>query len=110
MVCVLDRDNPRLSGGALTMDDLRALPHATVLFGVGNPTPANRALEELQVEPVVAVQLSGWLSLPFVVAGTDMLAIAPEWLARIVASTGGRLMIAEPPNCEQTLRVWPGWQ
>ena len=38
----------------------------------------------------------GWLPLPFVVAGTDLVAIVPERLARRVAATAG-IRVCEPP-------------
>jgi DNA-binding transcriptional LysR family regulator len=97
MVCLVDRDNPRLSDGCLTLDDLRALPHAVAEFGPGNTTPADRVFGELGVDRQVAVQVSGWLPLPFVVEGTDMVAVVPERLARAVVRDGGRLVMTEPP-------------
>ena len=33
LVCVVARDNPRLADGALTLDDLQAMPHAVAEFG-----------------------------------------------------------------------------
>jgi DNA-binding transcriptional LysR family regulator len=97
MMCLLDRDNPRLSDGCLSLDDLRVLPHAVAMFGRGNVTPADRILGELGVDRRVMVQMNGYLSLPFVVEGTDMVALVPERLARIVVRDGGRLVMAKPP-------------
>jgi len=97
MVCLVDPGNPRVQNGALTLDDVRAMPHAVASFGRGNLTPVDRALGELGVERDVRVQVSGWLPLPFVVQGTDMLAIVPERLARIHAQPNGPLLMVEPP-------------
>lgn len=97
MVCLVDPTNPRLVDGQLTLDDVRALPHAVASFGRGNLTPVDRALGELGVERQVRVQVTGWLPLPFVVEGTDLLTIVPERLARIHSEPTGPLVMVEPP-------------
>ncbi|MGD0558279.1 MAG: LysR family transcriptional regulator [Streptosporangiaceae bacterium] len=95
-VCVVDPANPRLRDGWLSLEDLGELPHATSTFGHSKPNPAERVLEELGVRRHVQVTVSGWLPLPFVVAGTDLVAVVPERLARRVAGPAG-IVIAEPP-------------
>jgi DNA-binding transcriptional LysR family regulator len=94
-VCIADPANPRLKEGSLSLDDLAELPHAQATFGQGL-NPAERALEELGVMHAPQVTTVGWLSLPFVVAGTDLVAVVPERLARRVADTAG-LSVIEPP-------------
>jgi DNA-binding transcriptional LysR family regulator len=112
-VCIADPGNPRLrygSGGDdppdpsegsartgwLSLADLGELPHAAATFGHAMLNPAERALEELGVRRHVQVTTVGWLSLPFVVAGTDLVAVVPERLARRVAAAAG-VAVAEPP-------------
>jgi DNA-binding transcriptional LysR family regulator len=95
-VCIVDPGNPRLRDGALSLADLGKLPHAAATFGHGVLNPAERALDELGVHRNVQVTTVGWLSLPFVVAGTDLIAVVPERLARRVAAAAG-VLIAEPP-------------
>jgi DNA-binding transcriptional LysR family regulator len=95
-VCIADPGNPKLRDGSLALDDLAKLPHARATFGHDGLNPAERALEELGVEHAVQVTTVGWLPLPFVVAGTDMVAVVPERLARRVADTAG-LSVIEPP-------------
>ncbi len=95
-VCVVDPGNPRLRDGRLTLDDLRALPHAARSNGRTHVPPADRVLDELGVHPRVQVTAVGWLPLPFLVAGTDLVAIVPERLARRVAEAAG-LTVVEPP-------------
>lgn len=85
LVCVVARDNPRLTGGALTIDDLRAMPHAVAEF-----LPAGDRKRPLEVEVeqkgvrgrTVLVQVTSLLTVPFAVAGTDMCAFVPARLAR----------------------------
>jgi len=95
-VCIVDPANRRLKDGALSMGDLAELPHARATFGQPGLNPAEEALAELGVARVAQVTTVGWLSLPFVVAGTDLVAVVPERLARRVADTAG-LSVIEPP-------------
>jgi DNA-binding transcriptional LysR family regulator len=95
-VCVVDPANPRLTGGRLSLADLAELPHAVPTFGHEQPTPADRLLDSLGVRRHVQVTVVGWLTVPFVVAGTGLVAIVPERLARRVADTV-RLTVVEPP-------------
>jgi DNA-binding transcriptional LysR family regulator len=95
-VCIVDPANPRLRDGWLSLQDIDALPHATAFLGHSGLNPADRVLDELGVRRRVQVKVSGWLPLPFVVAGTDLVAIVPERLARRVASMAG-VLVVEPP-------------
>jgi DNA-binding transcriptional LysR family regulator len=95
-VCIVDPGNSRLRDGWLSLEDLGKLPHAAATFGHPGLNPAERALDELGVARHVQVTTVGWLSLPFVVAGTDLVAVLPERLARRVAVAAG-VTVAEPP-------------
>src|SRR3984885_5087973 len=88
-VCIADRGNPNVTGRPLTLDDARSLPNAAVNLGHGAVTPASRALLEREVGTHIAVTVPGLLPLPFVVAGTQLIAIVPERLARRCAGTLG---------------------
>jgi DNA-binding transcriptional LysR family regulator len=95
-VCIVDPGNPRLRDGWLSLEDIDALPHATAYFGQSGLNAAERALDELGVRRRVQIRVTGWLPLPFVVAGTNMVAIVPERLARRVADPAG-VLVVEPP-------------
>jgi len=97
-VYITDPANPRLTRGELTLDDIAELPLAVATFGQpsGFLSAAERILEALGVPWHVQVTTVGWLTLPFVVAGTDLVAIVPERLARRVAATAG-VTVREPP-------------
>jgi DNA-binding transcriptional LysR family regulator len=96
-VCVLDRANPRLAGGgALTLDDIARLPHAAPTFGAVRSTPVDRVLDELGVRRRVQVTVAGWLTVPFVVAGTGMIAVVPERLARLAARNVSLAVVEAP--------------
>jgi DNA-binding transcriptional LysR family regulator len=103
MVVIADRGNPRLRDGGLTLDDLAALPHAAGAFGPGVLTPVDRAFGELGIDRRIALQVFGFLPLPFVIEGTDMVAMVPELLARMHVREGSPLVIVEPPFDEVVL-------
>jgi DNA-binding transcriptional LysR family regulator len=95
-VCVVDPANPRLRDGRLDMAALEELPHATRSSGGTHVPPTDRVLDELGVRRRVRVTTVGWVPLPYLVAGTDLVAIIPERLALRVAVPAG-LAVVEPP-------------
>jgi DNA-binding transcriptional LysR family regulator len=95
-VCVLDPANPRLRDGKLSLADLNVLPHAACVLPHAQADPVRTAMESLGVSPSVAFTTAGWLTLPFLVAGTDMVAVVPERLARRMSRAAG-VAVAEPP-------------
>ena len=103
MVLIADRRNARLVDGQLGLDDLAVLGHAVSSFGPGILTPADRAFGELGLERRIVLQVSGFLPLPFVVEGTDLVAVVPERLARLHLRDGGPVVMVEPPFGEVVL-------
>lgn len=97
MVCLLSADNPRARRGPLTLADLEEMPHAEANLGPGTLTPVGRVLGELSVARRVQVMVHGWLPIPFVVEGSDLIAIAPERLVQQHIRPGGPLVAMEPP-------------
>jgi DNA-binding transcriptional LysR family regulator len=94
MVFVADPANPRLRDGRLTAEDLAALPHAAARLPQAGLVAG--ALGRLGVTPRVVATTGGWLPLPFLVAGTDLVAAVPERLARRMGAAAG-VTIVEPP-------------
>lgn len=83
-VCIVARDNDTVGAG-LTLAQLGELPWV-VLYNL--PTafaPAAQQLRMIGVEPRVAVVVDGFLPMPFLVAGTDRVALLQEHLARRMA-------------------------
>ncbi|MFF5148078.1 LysR family transcriptional regulator [Streptomyces sp. NPDC013157] len=97
LVVIADRGNPRLSDGCLSLDDLAALPHAISSYGPGAVTADERIFGELRIERRVALQVHGYLPLPFVIEGTEMVAVVPERLACMLIRPSSRLVTVEPP-------------
>ena len=96
---VADPANPRLRASAdgrwrLSAEDLAALPHAAA--GLPQAALVTAALHRIGVTPHVVATTGGWLPLPFLVAGTDLVAAVPERLARRVSGAAG-VTVCEPP-------------
>ena len=96
-VCLADAGNSWLVNGTLSLASFAALPQAVATFGQREMlNQAEQALTDLGVPRRVQVTTEGWLPLPFVVAGTDLVAVVPERLARRVAGSAG-VVVVEPP-------------
>ncbi|PKV76890.1 LysR family transcriptional regulator [Nocardia fluminea] len=93
-VAVMDSGNPLLDRAELTLADLAAAPHAAGEFGPGVTTPPMQFLADAGVTPVVAARVSGWQILPFLVEGTDLVALVPRLLATRLA-TGLSVTVVE---------------
>jgi len=98
-VYVTDPANPRLRASAdgtwrLTAEDLTALPHAATRLPQAALVTA--ALGRIGVTPNIVLTAGGWLPLPFLVAGTNLVAAVPERLARRVGGAAG-VTVTEPP-------------
>jgi DNA-binding transcriptional LysR family regulator len=83
-VCVVAVGNPWLHDGELTLDDLREMPHAVARFGQGGSTdsPDDLALHHAGVPRTAQVVVPSLLTLPTVLAGSDLVGFAPERLVR----------------------------
>jgi DNA-binding transcriptional LysR family regulator len=95
-VCVTDPANPRLHEGQLSLEDLAVMPHVATELPHAGADPVRAALERLGITPDIAVTTPGWLQATFAVAGTDMVTLVPERLARRLASAAG-VTVTEPP-------------
>jgi len=106
-VYVADPANPRLRDGRLSRADLAALPHAVARRSHAENDAVAKALATLGVIPRVVMTTPGWMPLPFVVAGTDLIAAVPERLARRLSSVAG-VAVIEPPfgTVELVEAVW----
>ena len=100
LVCVVARTNPRLRDGALTLDDLRAMPHAVAEFpplpADDQPRPVEAELRRNGIDRSVLVQVTNSLALLYAVAGTGMCAFVPRRLVRRCLTMLG-VVIAETP-------------
>lgn len=95
-VAVLDSKSPLLQKEVLRVEDLGELPHAVGYFGESIKTPADLYLESLGVERRIAAHVSGFLALPLLVEGTDLVALVPKMLA-VKTQRGADITIIEFP-------------
>lgn len=95
-VCIVDPHNSRLENGGLALRDVRELTLVRAMFDPGQMTPVDRRLAELEVSPSVAITAGGWLPIPFIIAGSDALAIVPRRLADRVSEVVD-IAIADSP-------------
>lgn len=87
---------------------LSDMPHVVGTFGEGVVTPADRLLEQLDVRRKVAASVTGFLSLPMLVIGTDLVAVVPNRLARRFAALDD-LAVLEIPESASTPLVEAIW-
>jgi DNA-binding transcriptional LysR family regulator len=107
-VCVVDPANPRLRDGQLSLADLAAMPHAAARPPRAELDQVGAELTRHGITPAIAMTTAGWFPLPFVVAGTDMVAIIPERLARKV-SQAARVTVTPAPFGEIELAEAAWW-
>lgn len=80
-VALVDGGNPLLGREQLVLADLLSVPHAVGFFGDEIRTPADLLFDHHGLEPREVAVLAGFLPLPQVVEGTDLLAVLPRMLA-----------------------------
>ena len=80
-VCIVDRKNPRLRAGTLSLVDLEELRHVRSTFGEGIVTHIDEMLAGGGVAPRPGISVQGFLAVPFFVAGTSMVGHVPARLA-----------------------------
>ncbi|MFD0689663.1 LysR family transcriptional regulator [Actinomadura fibrosa] len=91
-VCVVARDNPDV-GERLTLAQLRTMGWVVLFHRPTAFAPAAQQLRMTGVEPRVEIVVDGFLQMPFLVAGSDRVALMQEGLARKVAgATGVRVL------------------
>jgi DNA-binding transcriptional LysR family regulator len=93
-VAIADAGNPLLRQPLLTLEDLVMVPHAVGYFGEGISTPADKLFESRGMQRRVAAVVAGFLSLPLLVEGTDLVALVPRMLAAR-AQRGADIVVLE---------------
>ena len=95
-VCMIDKNNPAIVDGKLTWEAFIALPQVMVNFGSANITPADRRLSELGFRRDPHVKTTSFLTMPSIIAGTDLVGVVPRRL--VEQTTDGTDVIGiDPP-------------
>lgn len=80
-VCIVDKNNPRLREGQLSLADLGDLRLVHSKFGLHAQTHVDDMLSAAGIAPRVGASVQGFLPVPFVVSGTTMVGFVPHRLA-----------------------------
>lgn len=95
-VCIVDKTNPRLREGQLSLTDLSDLRHVHSNFGAHVLTHVDDMLSAAGVTPRVGVSVQGFIPVPFAVSGSTMVGFVPQRLAQQYGEYLG-ITIAETP-------------
>lgn len=95
-VVLVDKANPRLKKGKLDWAAFTELPHVVYDFGRGQLTPVNRKLFELGFQRKPHVALGSMIPIPAILAGTDMIAVAPSRLAERLPEDSSVIAVPAP--------------
>ncbi|GAA3755645.1 LysR family transcriptional regulator [Microbacterium kribbense] len=101
-VCVVDAANPALQDGALSLQSLARLRHVRSVFGPHVSTHIDDMLSAAEISPRVALTVQGFMTVPFVLAGTPWVGWVPERTANRYAASLG-LVIADTPIAPSVL-------
>ena len=107
-VCIADASHPKLVTGAFSTDDLVDARFVQSRFGDVAVTIVDDLLIQAGVTPTIALSVQGFLSVPHVVAGSDLLGFVPERLA-LQAKDALGLVIASTPVKSATLVEAAHW-
>jgi DNA-binding transcriptional LysR family regulator len=94
-VCVVSDTNSQV-GDELTLDQLAELPYLDGSFGDSVVTLPMAALQAAGVTPRVVTRAPGLLTLPLLVAGTDLVAFVPRRLVRRCSESLGLRIVSTP--------------
>ncbi|GAA0365738.1 LysR family transcriptional regulator [Actinoallomurus spadix] len=87
-VCVVARDNAAV-GARLSLAQLEELPWVMLFHRPTAFAPAVQQLRMIGVEPRAELVVDGFLQMPFLIAGSDRVALLQEQLARRIADAAG---------------------
>jgi DNA-binding transcriptional LysR family regulator len=103
-VCVVSRDHPSV-GDEITKEQYLALPH---VFGwpSGHTIPLEELVRRLMNADIdVRATTQGLLEIPFLLAGTELIATLPEHLAALLAKLAAVKLLPLPFNTPETREV-----
>jgi DNA-binding transcriptional LysR family regulator len=102
-VAILAAGSPLLQQPRLSLEDLTTVPHAVGYFGEGVSTPADKLFESRGMQRHVAAVVAGFLSLPLLVEGTDLVALVPRMLASRAQRGAGIAVLEFEEDAEASL-------
>lgn len=94
-VCIVSEDNDSI-GDELSMADVARLPWVVTYNRPNAFTPAAQQLRVIGIEPDVRVVVESFLAVPFLVGGTDRIALLQAGLAERLKGAAGVRVLACP--------------
>lgn len=110
-VCVMDAANPAADEGPPTLERLATMPWVGAFQpnrGFAPAAPMTGELARLGLEPEMRVRVESYLSVPYLVAGTDRVALVQQRLADRVADRLG-LRVLDCPGDPAPIRERLWW-
>lgn len=105
-VCLVSADNTDI-GAELTVDDLTGTPMVTAYMASSGGNTGLTHLRMAGVEPNVETVTESFLTVPFLIAGTDRIGIVPSLLAHRISKLGEVRPVACPyPTGELVEALW----
>lgn len=106
-VCAVWSDHPEV-GKRLTLEQFKALPHASFSFGTEEGNRARRRLGGHGESLKVPFTTGHFAALPLMLRGTRLIAVVQRRLGELL-SRSGDIRLLEPPIALQTLRLGMFW-
>jgi DNA-binding transcriptional LysR family regulator len=110
LVCVADRNNPRLKNGRLDLKSYMESPHVTVAPNSDTGIQLDEILEALGMQRRIAVSVPHYLSVPGLIRGTDVIAHTRRRLLSVFRNTADLAVFAPPVKIPipqlRFLQVW----
>ncbi len=94
--CLLRADHPALAP-RLSLDDFLTAEHVVVRADGRSQEVLERFLERRRIKRRIAVSTSSFLGVPFIVAGSDLIATMPYAVAMSFAGMSAHVAVAMPP-------------
>jgi len=104
-ICAGGRDNPEV-GDQLSREQLYSLPHAS--FSLGSSSLSEVFFQTPEASPRVRLTSNSFVSLPFLLRGTSMVAMLQRRLA-LRLQDAAEIRLLEPPVRTPKLRLRMWW-
>ena len=107
-VCLLRADHP-LRGRKLTLAQFLRLDHAVVRAEGRSQEILERHLEKRRITRKIALLTPHFMSIPMVIARSDLVVTVPHALGRYLAASGAGVKVMEPPVKLPGIEVKQHW-
>ena len=94
------KDHPKLENGRMSLDMFVGLPHALVSWSGDVDGRVDRVLATLGLRRRVALTVTSFLALPFVIGSSDIISVLPRLAAVRMAETAGLSLFPLPIEVE----------